>query len=132
MNKSIDDDIEQILKDENASSQAIKSLITVKDRESGKDSEVELKTDLSEDDIKIHTVLAVLSNIIEMKQKSFSKSCILASVIEKKERKALSKDRKSRGEIVAVARQPDMTFPMEMAGRENFVKRMFTPRRPPV
>lgn len=129
MKDSLDDSVEEILRDETASSLAVKSLIEVGKRKAGEDSEVELKTDLTEDEIKIHTVLAVLSNVLEMDEKSFSKNCILSSVIEKKERKALSKDRKSRAEIVTVARQPEMLsmgMPMENPG---MLRRFFSPRK---
>ena len=128
LEKSIDQNINEILKEENPTAEAVNALIKVKEKEVGKDSEVELKTDLTEDEIKIHTVLGVLSNLIEMKPEEFTKKCILSSVIEKKERKSLSKDRKSRLEIVEVARHPDMTMGMPPAGNESFIKRFFTPQ----
>jgi len=129
--KTLDEDVEELLKEENATSKAVESLITVKDREKGKPSEVELKTDLSEDEIKVHTVLSVLNNVLEMKEEKFSERCILLDVIESKERKALSKDRKSREEIVLVARQPDLTM-MDMgigSQKEGLIKRFFSSRR---
>jgi hypothetical protein len=127
--KTIDQSINEILKDDNPTAEAVSALIKVKDREAGKDSEVELKTDLSEDEIKVHTVLGVLSNLIEMKPEDFTKKCILSKVIEKKERKSLSKDRKSRLEIVEVARHPDMNLLQQPTGNESFVKRFFTSKK---
>lgn len=130
MKKTIDENIDELLKEENPTAEAVKALIKVRTREAGQDSEVELKTDLSEDEIKIHTVLGVLSNIIEMKPEDFTKKCILSDVIDKKERKSLSKDRKSRLEIVEVARQPDVNMPLgTQSGNESFIKRFFTSKK---
>ena len=128
--ESLDENIDKLLKEENATTKAVESLITVKDRVTGKASEVELKTDLSDDEIKLHTVLAVTSDVLEMDEHTFKTKCILADVIEKKERKALSKDRKSREEIVMVARQPDIQMG-DMGGqqKDGFVKRFFSSRR---
>ena len=130
--KTLDDNLDDFFKEENPTAEAVKSLISVKPRIAGMDSEVELKTDLSDDEIKIHTVLSEMSKILESKEEQFSTKCILSSVIEKKERKALSKDRKSREEIVAVARQPDMSMGgmgMGMDGgqqRHGFIRRFFS------
>ncbi len=126
---SIDQNINDILKEENPTAEAVKALIKVEKRVAGQDSEVELKTDLTEDEIKIHTVLGVLSNLIEMKAEDFNSKCILSDVIEKKERKSLSKDRKSRLEIVEVARHPDMNMGFSDGGNESFIKRFFSSRK---
>lgn len=127
--KTIDENINEILKDENPTAQAVNALIKVEDREAGKDSDVELKTDLNEDEIKIHTVLGVLSNLIEMKPEDFTKKCILSKVIEKKERKSLSKGRKSRLEIVEVARHPDVNMMGQPTGNESFIKKFFSSKK---
>lgn len=130
LEKSIDQNINEMLKDDNPAAEAVNALIKVRKRKAGEDSEVELKTDLSEDEIKIHTVLGVLSNLIEMKPQDFTKKCILSEVIDKKERKSLSKDRKSRLEIVEVAKQPDVNMPLgTQSGNESFIKRFFTSRK---
>lgn len=133
MKKGLDESVDEILKEENPTAEAVKSLINVKDREAGKSSEVELKTDLDDDEIKVHTVLSIMSGVLEMTEENFNKKCILSDVIEKKERKALSKDRKSREEIVMVARQPDIRMggmDMGMEGQnKGFFKRMFTSRK---
>lgn len=126
---TLDDFTDQILKEENPTAEAVKSLINVEDREKGKASSVELKTDLTPDEIKIHTVLDTLSNALEMNPIDFNKNCILSSVIERKERKSLSKNRMSRTEIVQVARQPDMNFTNETQEKAGFIKRMFMPRK---
>lgn len=128
---NLDDFTDQILNEESATGEAIKSLINVKDRETGKSSEVELKTDLTDDEVKVHTVLDVLSSTLEMDEQKFSTNCILSNVIEKKERKALSKNRQSRSEIVAVARHPDMNTFMnqDLMQRQGFIKRFFTSRK---
>ncbi len=130
LEKSIDQNINEMLKDDNPTAKAVSALIEVKGREAGKDSEVELKTDLSADEIKIHTVLGVLSNLMEMSEEDFTKKCILSEVIEKKERNSLSKDRKSRLEIVEVARQPDVNMPLgTQSGNESFIKRFFSSKK---
>ena len=90
---------------------------------------MELKTDLDPDEIKIHTVLGALSNILETSELKFSEECILPQVIEKKERKSISKYRKSREEIVRVARQPDMNMQPEQQQNQSFVKRLFTSKK---
>ena len=121
----IEDAIEDIIKDDNAASQAVKSLIEVKDRQSGKlGSDIELKTDLDFKQVCVHTAAGMLNNILEMPKTNFNKECILGNLVEMKERKLLSKDRKSRNEIVNVAKQPETIM---QDGSSNFVKKMFTP-----
>ncbi len=128
--KTIDEKINEAMNETTPTGEAVKALINVEERKAGKDSDVELKTDLTADEIKVHTVLGVLSNLIEMKAEDFTKKCILSSVIEKKERKSLSKDRKSRTEIVEIARQPDVNMPLgTQSGNESFVKRFFTSKK---
>lgn len=124
----LDDVADEIIREENPTAEAVKSLINVKNRTPGKASEIELKTDLSPDEIKIHSVLAVLNDSLEMSAKDFATKCILGELIERKERKSLSKNRLSRSEIVNVARQPDQNQFDVSAPNENFIKRFFTPR----
>lgn len=124
---SLDEYTDKILQEENPTAKAVDALINVDDREAGKSSEVELKTDLTENEVKMHTVLDTLSTTLEMSEKVFSAKSILASVIEKKERKSLSKNRMSRSEIVTVARQPDMNLGFgEPHQKQGFIKRFFT------
>lgn len=125
---TLDEKTEAILQDENPTATAVKSLIDVKDRVKGKTSNVELKTDLTDNEVKIHSVLAVLNDTIDNGEKEFDKSCVLGTLIERKERKALSKDRKSRQEIVSVAKQPEFGD-MESVRKESMVRKLFTPRR---
>ena len=125
----IDDEIENILRDESPTTKAVKSLIEVKDREAGKhNSEIELKTDLDSNQICIHTAVSVMNNVLEQSEKDFGKSCILGNLLEIKERKLLSKDRKSRQEIVNVARQPDMNA-MNVNDSSGFVSNLFKSRK---
>lgn len=128
---TVDDEIDKIMKEENATTEAVKSLINVKQRKKGESSDVEIKTDLSEDEVKLHTILNVLGDILEGGEKDFSNSSILLNVIEKKERKSISKGRQSRLEIVQVARQPDMFFPTnnEGIGKQSMMRKFFTSRR---
>jgi hypothetical protein len=127
---SLDEKTEQLLNDEDATATAVKSLINVDDRAKGKPSKIELKTDLTENEVKIHSVLAVLNDVIDNGETKFKESCILGTLIERKERKALSKNRLSRGEIVAVAKQPDINGDMgNQMVKENMAKRLFMSQR---
>jgi hypothetical protein len=127
--KNLDDVAEEIINDESASAEAIRSLIKVTAKESGKDSEVELKTDLSSNEVKIHSIIDILGKIIESSSKEFSTKSIFPLVVEKIERKLLSKERKSRTEIVTVARQPDMNQNEFNVQGEGAIKRFMLGRR---
>ena len=128
-NDTLDDAISNIMKDETAQSQAVKSLIEVKDRQIGKlGSEIELKTDLTERDVCLHTAIDMMANILEMDKESFSKKSIIGNLTTLKERKLLSKDRKSRQEIVEVAKSPDMN--MMSNEPQSMVKRWFGSKKP--
>lgn len=126
---SIEDTIDKVLKEETAQGEAVKSLITVKEREVGKlGSDIELKTDLDEKGVCLHTAVDMMSNILEMDKASFRKNCIIGNLTHLKERKLLSKDRKSRQEIVEVAKNPDMNL-MQEPMQQSAVRRFFTGRR---
>lgn len=128
MKDSIDDDIEKLLKEETAQSQAVKSLIEVREKKKGEvGSEIELKTDLDKNQVCIHTAVDMITNIIDMDEKEFTDKCIIGNLINLKERKLLSKDRKSRTEIVEVAKTPDMMFNQEP--QQGFVRNLFRSRR---
>lgn len=130
--KTIDDDVNDvILNDQTPAGEAVKHLIDVKPRVSGmSDTDIELKTDLDSDEIRLHTVADVLSTILESKPDVFNSKCIISDLVNKKERKSLSKNRLSRQEIVAVARQPDMFMGNpEQQQSQGFIKRLFMPRR---
>lgn len=120
----IEDEIDQIIKDETPTGQAVESLIKVKKREKGQDSEIELKTDLDESDVCVHTSIDMLNNFLEMGHKDFSKVSVIGELVNKKERKLLSKNRRSRLEIVEVARHPDLNMVQEQV-KDSFVKRLF-------
>ncbi len=124
---SIDERIEGMLKEESAQSEAVKSLINVKEREIGKlGSEIELKTDLSDKDICVHTAVDMMSNLLE---KTFNKKSIIGDLINIKERKLLSKNRQSRREIVEVAKSPDMNM-LQDPMQQSAVKRWFGSKKP--
>lgn len=126
----LDNLTDEIIKEENASSEAIRSLITVKKTGKAQDSDVELKTDLTADEVKGHTIISIISKFLEMDENQFKTTCILSELIAKKERKAWSKDRQSRKEIVEVSRQPD--FPSDFGQnikKEGFIRKLFTPRQ---
>ena len=128
---ALDDDVnDTIIQEQNPQGEAVKALISIKKRESAEvDTDVEVKTDLSEDEIKIHTIADTISSVLEMNEKEFTEKCILSSIVNKKERKAISKLRQSRKEIVEIARQPDMNVNQEQAQTVGFLKRMFTPKQ---
>ena len=128
--EDLSDLTEQLIRDEPPTARAIKSLIEVKDSKPGEASEIELKTDITDDEQKIHAVLSIISQIIINKD-MMKDDCILAPVILKLQRLALSKNRKSREEIVDVSRQPDMPM-MGMGGmlpEQGIMKNMFTSRK---
>lgn len=121
---TIEDELDKIIRDDSPTSTAVKSLVNA-----GTDSEdnVELKTDLTEEQIKIHSVLKLLHQCLSMEVDEFESKSILGKLINIVERKSWSKDRKSRQEIVAVAKQPDQ---MNVGGGgEGFFQKAFTPRK---
>ena len=124
---NIDEKIENLVREDNPQAEAVKSLINVQERIKGKrTTDVEIKTDLSEDQIRIHSVLQALSHIIEMDAEEFNETCVLGNVIELIERKSISKNRLGRGEVVNVARNPDTNIG-ESDMRQSVLKRFFTP-----
>ena len=128
--ESLDESVEKLLKEENPQAEAVKHLVSVKERETGQlSTDVELKTDLTEQQIKDHSIMAILNNAIEMSSKEFKETCILGNLINAIERKSISKDRKSRAEIVAVARNPDTNI-HEGNMKQSFMKRLFSPNKP--
>ena len=103
--KSLDDNIDSFLKEENAQNTAVNSLVKSNDI----DSPIEMKTDLTEEDIVIHSVGATINKTLNELYGKGKQKCILGDLIEIKERKLISKNRQSRNEIVQVARNPDTT-----------------------
>lgn len=126
--KTLEEQITDLV-DKNPQADAVNSLIKVGKREKGEqDTDIELKTDLSDNDVKIHTVVDLMSSFLEMNSTQFSEKSVIANLVNKKERKLLSKDRKSREEIVMIAKNPDVNI--DGAERpEGFVKRLLTSRR---
>lgn len=129
---ALEDEIETQLKDDSAQSRAVDALLNVKERNvKAIGSDIELKTDLEADEHKTHTVAQIISNVIEMTDKEFNSRCVLGDIIEKKERKSLSKERRSRTETVEVARPVHMSgmYPGEggqgMGRRRGIIARMF-------
>lgn len=126
---TIDEDLEKVIKEDNPQAEAVKSLIGVKDREKGKlGSDIELKTDLDDNAVCVHTAVDMMTNILEMNKKDFTKMSIIGNLVNLKERKLLSKNRQSRREIVEVAKNPDMTI-SDQTPQTSFVKNLFRSRR---
>jgi hypothetical protein len=119
-----------IIKPDNPTGDAIKSLIRVKPTERAKDSDVELKTELEgNNEVRGHALLSTCSKVLEMSEAEFSGSIIIGQLIDKKERKAWSKNRRSRSEIVEIARQPEIPRDSLVdARKEGFFRKLFTPR----
>lgn len=125
--KPLDEHIEELIRDETAQSKAVKSLIEIKPKNKADfGSDIEVKTDLDDKQVCIHTAGDMLQTFLS--SKSFKDMNIISDLIQIKERKLLSKNRKSRQEIVDVARSPDMTM-MQPDSQGNFVKRLFTSRK---
>ncbi len=121
-----DESLDELIKEDSAQSQAVRSLISVKDRKAGQGSEIELKTELTKQEAALHTSAQIMGDLL--RDKKLTDLDILGKIVTLKERKNLSLDRKSRKEIVEVARTPDMPL---VSGMENagMVKRFFTSRR---
>lgn len=127
MKAGLDEKLDEIIKDESAQARAVKSLIEVRPKiKNTFGSDIEVKTDLNEKDVCLHTAADMLQSFLNVK--SFKDSNIISDLVQLKERKLLSKNRKSRQEIVDVARSPDMTM-MQPDNQGNFVKRLFTSRK---
>jgi hypothetical protein len=127
--KTLDTRVDEEVKEETAQSKIVSSLIDVRERQDGKiGSDIELKTDLSEDEIKLHTVINMMGHILET-AKIFGSDNILHNLIELKERKSLSKERLSRKEAVEIARTPEMPILSGFNTQENFTKRWFSSKR---
>ena len=128
---SIDDRIDSFMQEETPSSIAVKSLIRVEKRQKGDtDTDIELKTDLTDDLVRLHSLAQIMSNVLSTDEKTFADNNIIGELVNKLERKLVSKNRMSRTEIVNVARQPDMNMTSDgMQMRDSFMKRLVTPRR---
>lgn len=103
----IDDDIDKMISEETPQSKSTNALIDVTTRKKGEFSNIELKTDLTESDVCLHTRAEMLQRFLETKD---MKTPMLSLLVEIKERKLLSKDRKSRLEIVEIGKQPDQSL----------------------
>ena len=126
----IEDEVEGILKDESAQAKAVSSLIDVKDRVNNKiGSDIELKTDLdTEKEVCNHTVVDLINVALSLDDNDANSHLISEDLVTIKERKLLSKGRKSRMEIVEISRQPDMNM-MGDNQNQGFMKRLFTSRK---
>lgn len=128
--KSLDDKLNTMFNDTNPQADAVNALIKVGPRAAGvMDTEIELKTDLSEDEVKLHTAVDMLSAFLEMTPTEFKKKSVISQLVNKKERKSLSKNRKSREEIVAVAKNPDTIMEQQPGVSQNFIKKFFTSQK---
>jgi hypothetical protein len=125
---NIDETIDKLIREENAQAQAVKTLITAKPREDGVlGTDVETKTDLKEQQTCWHTQGGLINSALEMSPEQFGEKCILGDLIDLKERKLLSLERKSRLEIVEIAKNPEVTS--DERKQENLFKKFFTPRK---
>lgn len=127
---NLDEKITSMIKEEHPTADAVKSLINVRDRKKGKvGSDIELKTDLDKDQVCIHTAVDMMTNILEMQPSNFNKKCVIGDLVNLKERKLLSLDRKSRTEIVEIARHPDLIQQDMQSKQGGFVSRLFSSRK---
>jgi hypothetical protein len=126
---NLEDTIRQSMIPEDAGVIGVKHLVTVRNREKEDfGSEVELKTDLDSEDVFIHTVCDFANWIFTMDDanKKLEDINILGRIVEQKERKRLSLDRKSRSEVVMIAKRPEDSAPIE---NKSFWRKMFTPQQ---
>lgn len=128
----LDEELEGMLREENPQAEAVRSLIKVADKKKGSlGSEIELKTDLTSNEVVIHTAVDMMNRILDMSPKDFNSGIITQDLVQIKERKLLSKNRLSRREIVEVSKTPEMNMGMDM-GQQSFVKKLFTPKQKPM
>lgn len=129
MTDNLEDVTDELLREDNAGSEAIRSLINVAKSKKGEDTEIELKTELTADEVKIHSLVDIFGKMLESDEKQFCSKSIFPMIVEKLERKSLSKGRQSRAEIVNVARQPDMINNEFNQQNDSALKRFFVGRR---
>ena len=123
--ESIEDKLNKILKDESPQAKAVDSLMLIKRRTAGElTTDVDLKTELTTDEVRQHAALALLNSVLEMDEETFGNKSILGDLIEIKERKAISLNRQSRKEIVEMTRAPDSSFFSDKSG-DGAMKRFF-------
>lgn len=124
----LEESVEKALNEENPQSIAVKSLININPRDLKHiETDVELKTDLNENDVNTHTILSLLNHVLNNKE-DFSKRSIIGDLITIRERKLISKDRKGRGEIVELAKTPENPI---LAGTQDMgmLQKFFTSKR---
>ncbi len=130
--KSLDEEVTKAWGDETPVHKAVTSLIEVKP--SKKDelgSDIELKTDLNSDGIcSDHAKANYFDHILNMTPEEFNERSIINPFVELKERKLVSLKRKSREEVVTVARSPDMNI-QEGKEHRGLFKRWFSPQPKP-
>lgn len=128
ISETIDDTVEKFIKQDNPQSTAVKHLVDVGEKKKDKlGSDVELKTDLDSDQIREHSKVALMARCVGMSAEQFSEADIMGDFLEIIERKSISKNRESRKEIVAVARNPDTNI-TEGNMKQSFWKRFFSPK----
>lgn len=127
---NIEDVIKDSLKNKTASLLAVETLVSVKNKEHKEDfgTDVELKTDLDERSVIVHSLLDEVSRILMLSPSDFNKEIVVPKIVERKERKLLSKNRKSREEVVRVAK-PEESVEEKRAG---IFSRLFTPKQPDI
>lgn len=123
---TLEDVADNSLKEDNAQSEAVRSLLKVDPRAKGElSTDIELKTELTDAQTCLHTQGNMLGHIFELNEKNFTDKNLIQELIDLKERKLVSLRRQSRKEIVDVARNPDMSISGE-EHRDSFVKRFFS------
>ena len=128
-NETLEDVADNSLKEGDAQSEAVRSLLTVKERIKGDlSTDIELKTELTDAQTCLHTQGNLLGHIFELNESNFTDKNLIQELIDLKERKLVSLKRQSRREIVDVARNPDMSIQGE-EHRDSFVKRFFTGKK---
>lgn len=121
-NATLDDAIDEALKEETSGVQSVKELFRIKEDRFTKKSDIDLKTEL--DDNQIINV-AVVEFITELNGVDLTKKLIVGSITDKLKRLMVSRKRQGRTEAVDI-------FKAEIgatANENNFFKKMFTPKQ---
>jgi hypothetical protein len=119
-NNTIDDFIDETIKDETAGVQSVKELFKINQKD-GK-SDIDLKTELSDVQIKNMAIIEFIGEIPHMILTN--NKFVVVSIIDKIKRMQVSRNRKGREEAVSVFKAENDN----QAGGMNLMKKIFQPK----
>jgi hypothetical protein len=125
--------VEGMVREQSPINRSVEILSTVNPRTS-EGSEIELKTDFgNRKQAIVHSIVDEMGRWLALTPDNFNDTPVILNLTEVLERKFLSIERKSRNEIVTIAKSPDTNILNQTntgsGGGESFVKKMFSPRR---